>query len=95
MNMKIERQGDRIVIRIAQTGRSEQEVAGVLRECCTQSSWACPSGECAKLDTLDARREGESMLITLTPRAGETLSEHAIGECLRYMFDEARSGTTR
>ena len=95
MSMKIERQGDRIVIRVAQTGRGEQEVMGVLRECCTRSSWACPSGECAKVETVDARREGESMLITLTPMAGEELSEHAIGECLRYMFDEMRSGTAR
>lgn len=95
MNMKIERQDDRILIRIAKTGRGEREVEDALRECRQRSSWACPSGECTKIGAVDVRREGESMLIALTPCAGEQISEHAIGECLHYMLGAIGGETTR
>lgn len=53
---------------------------------CRQSAWACPSGECLKIGTMEDRVGEGCIFLTLIPRPGEQLSATGIEECLRYML---------
>lgn len=53
---------------------------------CRQSAWACPSGECMKIGTMEDEAGEGRVLLTLTSRPGEELSATGIEQCLRYML---------
>lgn len=65
-------------------GREEALLAALRR--CRQSAWACACGECMNVDAMDARTEGEGVLLTLTPRPGTRLSPAGIEQCLGYLL---------
>jgi len=89
MTFKIQRHGDRLLVQIENPAGREQEVISAVQGCRRQSAWACPSGECTKIDTLDAKSEGGAVLLTLSPHPGTELSVTGIEECLRYMLGES------
>ncbi len=93
MKLHVEKQDGGLRIRIEYLeGREHGALEAVrvleaMAECRKRSSWACPSGECVNIGTMDAKADDGAVLLTLAPRAGEELSEPAIEECLRYMLD--------
>jgi len=89
MRFHVEKRGSEFRIRIESLAGREHEVLEAIRECRKRSAWACPSGECVNIGTMDARADEGAVLLTLAPRPGEELSEPAIEECLRYMLAES------
>jgi hypothetical protein len=89
MTFKIQKHGDRLLVQIENLAGREEEVISAVQGCRRQSAWACPSGECTKIDTLDAKSAGGAVLLTLSPRPGMELSITGIEECLRYMLGES------
>lgn len=75
-------------IRIEELAGREEDVLQAVRECRKHSAWACPSGECVNIASIDAERSHGTVLLHLTPRPGEKLSGAAIQECLRYILDQ-------
>lgn len=94
MSFRIERQGDKLLIRIADAGRDEQGVFDKVCNCRSTSWWSCPSGECAKIGGCDTQRDGDVTVLALTPRPGATLSAAGIEECLRYVLAETAGAAT-
>ncbi|MCL4773121.1 MAG: hypothetical protein KJZ98_04145 [Burkholderiaceae bacterium] len=88
MSFRIERHGDELLVRIDGTTRDEQDVIDRVSACRGTSWWSCPSGECSKIGTCDTRRDGDTTVIALVPRPGETLSATGVEECLRYVLAE-------
>lgn len=86
MSFSIERRGDEVLVRIENATRSEQEVFESVCACRAQSWWSCPSGECAKIAACDTRRDGDAVLLSLSPRPGGALSVPGIEECMRYVL---------
>ena len=86
MSFSIERRGDEVLVRIENATRSEQEVFDTVCACRGQSWWSCPSGECSKIGACDTERDGEAVLLSLSPRPGEALSVPGIEECMRYVL---------
>jgi hypothetical protein len=89
MKFHVEKRGSGFRIRIDSLVGREQEVLEAIRECRKRSAWACPSGECVNIGTMDAKADEGAVLLTLAPRPGEELSEPAIEECLRYMLGQS------
>jgi hypothetical protein len=81
-----EREGA-LVVRIDDIRGGEQTLLDKIRQC-RASAWACPSGECMNVGSIDERVEGEAVLLTLMPRHQQTLDRAGIGECLRYMLGQ-------
>ncbi|MCZ7560289.1 MAG: hypothetical protein M5U30_09770 [Burkholderiaceae bacterium] len=92
MNFSIERQGDKLLIRIADATQDEQGVFDRVSSCRSTGWWSCPSGECAKIGGCDTQRDGDATVLALMPRPGETLSAAGIEECLRYVLAETAGG---
>ncbi|MCZ7562595.1 MAG: hypothetical protein M5U08_01340 [Burkholderiales bacterium] len=102
MRFEVEKLGERLVIRIESAVGREKDILAAIQGCRRQSAWACPSGECTKVDAMAARCDGEAVLLDLSPHPGSDLSAAGIEECLRYMLDDALGagpsrggGTTR
>ena len=74
----------RVCIDDVAAGR-EQSIAETIRGC-RQSSWACPSGECRNIESIEEVVAQGSVVLTITPRADAQLSYSGIEECLRYML---------
>jgi hypothetical protein len=53
---------------------------------CRQSAWACPSGACLNIGSIEERVEDGRIVLTLTPRPGAQLDPSGIEECLGYML---------
>jgi len=85
MKFHVDRQDGGLNVRIENLAGREQAVLEAVREC-RKSAWACPSGECMNIGTMDSRAVEGTVFLTLTPRAGAELSATAIEECLRYML---------
>ena len=81
-------QGNGFNVRIDDVRGEEQTVLDKIRRC-RQSAWACPSGECRNIASIDERAEGGSIVLTLTPRADTQLDRAGIKECLHYMLGQA------
>ncbi|MCC6608440.1 MAG: hypothetical protein IT515_02040 [Burkholderiales bacterium] len=88
MKFKIEKQDERLSVRIENLAAREQEIVSAIHACRRQSAWACPSGECTKIDVLDVKSAGGGVVLTLSPRLGMELSAAGIEECLRYTLGE-------
>lgn len=86
MSFSIERRGDEVLVRIENATLSEQEAFDTVCACRSQSWWSCPSGECAKIGACDTQRDGDAVLLSLSPRPGEALSVPGIEECMRYVL---------
>jgi len=87
MQFHVEKQDGGLRIRIENLAGREHDVLEAVRECRKRSAWACPSGECVNIGTMDATADAGAVLLTLAARPGEELSGAAIEECLRYMLD--------
>lgn len=75
-------------VRINDVRGEEQTVLDKIRRC-RQSAWACPSGECRNIASIDERTEDGSIVLTLTARPDTQLDRGGIKECLHYMLGQA------
>jgi hypothetical protein len=88
MKYSVTNQDKGIGVRIDDVAGQEQTVLEAIRQC-RQSAWACPSGECRNIGSMEERAEDGSIFLTLTPRPGAQLDPSGIEECLRYMLHQA------
>ncbi|MGC2520091.1 MAG: hypothetical protein WA373_13415 [Burkholderiales bacterium] len=88
MKYHIENSDAGLSIRIDEMAGQEQALLEAIRQC-RQSAWACPSGECMNIGTIEEHTEDGSVFLTLTARPGVQLSAIGIGECLGYMLAQA------
>jgi hypothetical protein len=89
MKYRIEKQETGISIRIDDVAGQEQAILETIRLCRRQSVWACPSGECQNIGSMEERAESGSVFLTLTATAGATIDPSGIDECLRYVLHQA------
>ena len=68
-------------------GGQEQALLEAIGQC-RQSAWACPSGECMNIGTMEGRSGDGSVSLTLTPRPGARLDPVGIKECMTYMLQQ-------
>ena len=87
MSVHIEKSGTGLNVRIDDVAGREQAVLEEIRKC-RQSAWACPSGECMNIGTMEERSGDGCVFLTFTPRSGEQLSPSGIEQCLRYMLHD-------
>lgn len=87
MNLQIEKAGAGLNVRIAGVAGREQSVLERIRSC-RQTAWACPTGECMKIETMEEQRGEGWVSLTLTPIPGEQLSARGIEQCLHYMLQQ-------
>lgn len=85
MKLQIEKVPTGLNIRIDDMAGHEQTLIERIRHC-RQTAWACPSGECAKIGTMEDHVGEGRILLKMTPRPGEQLSAARIEECLGYML---------
>lgn len=88
MKYHIEKTDSGLKVRIDDVAGQEQALVQAIRQC-RQSAWACPSGECMNIGTMEERAENGSILLLLTPRPGAQLNPSGIEECLRYTLHQA------
>ena len=85
MKLQIERVATGLNVCIDGMAGHERTLVERIRRC-RQTAWACPSGECSKIGTMEDRVGEGRLFLTLTPRPGEQLSAAAMEECLGYML---------
>jgi hypothetical protein len=85
MKYHIEKQGKEVVIHFEQLGSHAQTVIDAMSRC-RQSAWACPSGECMKIDDMETRTDADGLAVRLKPRPDSELSVAGLGECLKYQL---------
>jgi hypothetical protein len=83
----IERDGG-FSVRIDEVRGQEQMLLDKIHRC-RQSAWACPSGECRNIASIDEHVEGGSIVLTLAARPDTQLDRAGIRECLRYVLGQA------
>lgn len=93
MGFSIERQGDRLLVRIVDPASDHREVFERMCACRNSSWWSCASGECVKIGDCETRSEGGEAVLALTPRPGESLSAAGVEECLQYVLAAAAGGS--
>lgn len=86
MSFRIEGHGARLRVRIENELHGEQQVLDAVHACRSLSWWSCPSGECSKIGSCEAQRDGDDTVLTITSREGEALSPAGVTECLRYVL---------
>ena len=89
MSVHIEKTATGLNVRIDDVAGRERLVLEKIRGC-RASAWACPSGECLKIGTMEERCADGVVSLALTARAGEELSADGIDECLRYLLQQVR-----
>lgn len=87
MSLEIEKAAAGLRVRISDVAGREHALLERIRSC-RQSAWACPSGECMSIASMDEQPGEGSIVLTLTPRPGDELSPAGIEQCLRYMLQE-------
>jgi hypothetical protein len=88
MKYWIMEQGNGFSVRIDDVRGQEQTLLNKIHGC-RQSAWACPSGECRNIASIDERAEGGRIVLTLMPRPDTKLDRGGIEECLHYMLGQA------
>lgn len=88
MKYHVEKTDSGLKICIDEVAGQEQALVQAIRQC-RQSAWACPSGECMNIGTMEERAENGSVLLLLTPQPGAQLNPSGIEECLRYTLHQA------
>ena len=85
MKCNVQVEGAGLSIRIDDVAGGEEALLEAMRQC-RQSAWACPSGECMNIGTMEACSADGGVLLRLTPRRGAQLDPGGIEECMRYML---------
>ncbi|MDA8110388.1 MAG: hypothetical protein M0015_17460 [Betaproteobacteria bacterium] len=88
MKVRIESNEAGVTVRIDGVAGLEQALLEAVHRC-RESAWACASGECMNIETMDARPAGGSVFLTLTARPGVRLSAAGIEQCLGYLLAQA------
>jgi len=91
MKYHIEQQGKDVVIRFEKLGNQAEAVVAAMGRC-RQSAWACPSGECMKIASMETSGDGEALAVKLKPRGDSELSVASLGECLKYQLPKDIQG---
>lgn len=86
MSFRIEGQDAQLQVRIENDTRSGQQIIDTIYACKAASWWSCPCGECSKIERCESHQESEVVVLTMSPRAGETLSPKGVTECLGYVL---------
>jgi hypothetical protein len=87
MKYRIMKQDSGLSVQIDDVSGQEQAVVQQIRQC-RQSAWACPSGECLNIGSIEERVEAGRVFLTLTARPGAQLNSSGIEECLGYMLPQ-------
>lgn len=87
MKYSIVEQDNGFSVRIDDVRGQERILLDKLRRC-RQSAWACPSGECRNVASIDERADDGNIVLTLTPRPDTQLDRAGITECLQYMLGQ-------
>lgn len=85
-NLKIEHDGSDLVVHFHGPQQAAQGFYDAMKECRRTGVWSCPSGECVHIEHCEVRRDGDTVVLRLTPPAGEALSAAGVGECMRYVI---------
>ncbi len=85
MKYQVEKQGPNVSVRIDDVAGQEQALIETIR-LCRQSAWACQSGECQNVGTIEERVQAGSVFLTLIPRPGAQIDPSGIEICLRYVL---------
>jgi hypothetical protein len=85
MKYRITKQDNGLSVQIDDVSGREPALLQQIRQC-RQSAWACPSGECLNIGSIEERVEDGRIYLTLTPRLGAQLNSSGIEECLGYML---------
>jgi hypothetical protein len=72
-------------IRIDEVPGQERVLLEAMRQC-RPSAWACPSGACMNIGTMEGYSADGSVFLSLTPRPEAQLDPVGIEECMRYML---------
>jgi hypothetical protein len=88
MNFSITKQDSGLGVQIDDVSGQEQAVVQQILQC-RQSAWACPSGECLNIGSIEKRVEAGRVFLTLTARPGAELNASGIEECLGYMLRQS------
>lgn len=91
--LTIDRDGSDLVVRIPGPVPDAQGFHEAVKACRRTGVWACPSGECVRIERCDVQHDGDSVVLRLTPPSGQTLSAAGIGECVRYVVGRPASRT--
>ena len=85
MNFQVEKRGENISVQIDGVAGQEQALLEAIGRC-RQGAWACQSGECMNIGTIEDRVEEGRVFLTLIPRPGARIDAAGIEICLRYML---------
>ena len=85
MKYRIMKQDNGLSVQIDDVSGQEPALLQQIRQC-RQSAWACPSGECLNIGSIEERVEAGRVFLTLTARPGAQLNSSGIEECLGYML---------
>lgn len=88
MKYRVVKEEDGLSIRIDDVSGQETALLQRIRQC-RQSAWACPSGECLNVGSIEERVEAGTIFLTLAPRSGAQLDAVGIDECLGYLLRQA------
>jgi hypothetical protein len=92
-SLEIDREGSDLVVRIAGPMANADGFHDAVKACRRTGVWACPSGECVRIDRCDVQHEGQTVVLRLSPPAGQTLSVAGIRECVRYVATNPSGNT--
>ncbi|KPK05251.1 MAG: hypothetical protein AMJ64_12025 [Betaproteobacteria bacterium SG8_39] len=85
MKVHVEKQGEQVSIQIEGVAGREQAVIDGIRRC-RQSAWACQSGECVNIGSMQEHVEDGSVRLTLVPGPDAQINPAGIEICLRYLL---------
>ncbi len=85
MKVHVEKHGEQVSIEINGVAGREQAVIDGIRRC-RQSAWACQSGECMNIGTMQERAQDGSVFVTLMPRPDAQINPAGIEICLRTLL---------
>jgi len=85
MKYRVEKRGEQVSIEIEGVAGREQALIDEIRRC-RQSAWACQSGECMNIGTMEERAQDGNVRLTLVPRPGAQINPDGIAVCLRYLL---------
>ena len=83
MELRIEQVPTGLRVDIEGAAGQEQVLLERIRGC-RRGAWACASGECMNIGTMDERAQNGHLILMLAPRPGAQLSAAGIEQCLRY-----------
>ncbi|HRP29246.1 MAG TPA: hypothetical protein PLG77_12525 [Burkholderiaceae bacterium] len=90
--LRIEHHGSELVVHFHGPQPAVQGFYDAMKECRRTGVWSCPSGECVHVERCEVQRDGDAVVLRLTPPAGETLSAAGIDECMRYVIGKPAAG---